>query len=131
MDGMMGQFEIGKWYSSRDIHNEVGGELQTYLPEKDGQIVAGRFGLQMNPNAPGEVFVGNLPRVRDKAVMLSRQATPIPVFIKDKKSDRGFKYVGRYRAVHLLNDDSSIASAERRSDREDLAFVLRLERVGD
>jgi hypothetical protein len=43
--------------------------------------------------------------------MLSNQSTPIPVFIKNRKSDRGFKYVGRCRARELVNNQGSLEAA--------------------
>lgn len=124
-------FEIGRWYSAKDIAAVVGGELQTYLPQREGQIVAGRFNKQMNPEAPERVYPANLPRVLDKAELLVAQGSPVPIFMKDRKSDRGFKYVGRFKGVALRRDQASIEAAQRRSGRGDLAGVLELERVGD
>lgn len=117
-------------HSSRDIHNEVGGELQTYLPEKTGEIVAGRFGMQMNPNAPEEIYVGDLPRVKDKAIMLSKQATPIPVFIKEQEVGQRVQVCGSLESCRVAQRSSVLDGARQRSGRNSLAYVLRLERVG-
>jgi len=124
-------FEVGKWYSAKDIADVVGGELQTYLPQREGRIVAGRFNKQMNPEAPERVYPARLPKVLDKAEILVRQGSPVPIFMKERKSDRGFKYLGRYKARSFSRDQASIDSAQRRSGRDDLAGVLELERVSD
>ena len=47
--------------------------------------------------------------------MLSRQRTTIPVFINERKSDRGFKYVGRQRAQAFRRVAGIIDAAQRRS----------------
>lgn len=124
-------FQIGRTYSARDIADVVGGELQTYLPQREGQIVAGRFNKQMNPEAPDRVYPAKLPKVLEKAELLVQQDSAVPVFMKERKSDKGFKYVGRYRAKALRRDQASIEAAKRRSGRDDLAGVLELERAGD
>lgn len=124
-------FELGKSYSAKDIASVLGGELQTYLPQREGQIVAGRFNKQMNPEAPERVYPAALPRVLEKAELFVQQGSSVPIFMKERRSDRGFKYVGRYRAVELRRDQASIDAAQRRSGRQDLAGVLELERMSD
>ena len=124
-------FEIGKSYSAKDIAAVVGGELQTYLPQREGEIVAGRFNKQMNPEVPERVYPARLPRVVEKAELLVRQGSAIPVFLKERRSDRAFRYVGRYQASAFRRDVASIEFAQRRSGRDDLAGVLELVRVGD
>lgn len=124
-------FIVGQWYTVKDIAAQLGGELQTYLPQRNGQIVAGRFNKQMNPEAPEKVYPENLPKVVEKADLLVQQGSAIPVFVKDRKSDRGFQYVGRYRATRFRRDSSSVQTAEKRSGRTSLAGVLDLERVGN
>ena len=123
--------EIGKFYSAREIADQLGGELQTYLPQREGRIVAGRFNKQMNPEAPDRVYPAKLPKVLEKAELFVQQGSSVPVFMKERKSDKGFQYVGRYRAKALRRDQASIESAQRRSRRDDLAGVLELERAGD
>lgn len=127
----MSVFTVGKQYSVKEIAAVLGGELQTYLPQKSGRIVAGRFNKQMNPEAPEKVYPARAPRVVEKADLLVEQRSPVPVFLKDKKSSSGFRYMGRYRAVEFKRDAQSIGEAQRQSGRSDLAGILELERVGD
>jgi len=76
-------------YTRAQIQTLVGGELQTYLPQRNLRILAGCFSLEMNPNAPREIFAGDRPKVRKKAELLSMQPENVfPVFVKKKDSDR-------------------------------------------
>lgn len=127
------ELTIGEYYTRRDVHNTFGGEIQSYLPQRDKQIVAGCFGQRMNPDAPKDVQVGIKPKVVRKAEMLAEQAEMgLPVFIKDPKRGEGrsiWRYEGRYRFVDLVDDKASISKAAKKSGRnkEDLAYLLRLE----
>jgi hypothetical protein len=116
-------------YTRTDIQAMVGGELQTYLPQKNKVILAGCFTKDaMNPRAPDVVQVGNVPKVVAKAVLLSQQPeTVFPVFVKQCQSDKTYRFCGNYRFSSLSDDPDEIRAAERASGREgELAFVLRL-----
>ena len=127
------EFTIGEYYTRRDIHNAFGGEIQSYLPQRDKQIVAGCFGQRMNPDAPKEVQVGIKPKVVRKAEMLAEQAEmSLPVFIKDPERGESraiWRYEGRYRFVDLVDNKASISKAAKRSERskKDLTYLLHLE----
>jgi len=45
-------FIVGKAYTREDIHDEVGGQVQSSLPTVDGQVVCACLSKNMNPNAP-------------------------------------------------------------------------------
>lgn len=80
----MTKFVTGNEYTLKAIHAIVGGDMMSYLAQREGRIVAGKFKKgDMNPNAPYQVLVGNLPRVRKKAELLAAQRGSIPVFLKE------------------------------------------------
>jgi len=119
-------------YTRTSIQEMVGGELQTYLPQKNKIILAGCFTQDaMNPGAPDVVQVGNLPKVVAKAVLLSQQPeTVFPVFVKQRKSEKTYKFSGYYRFVSLSKNPEEIRAAELASGRADeLAFILRLKQA--
>ena len=58
------KFKKDHEYSFDEIFSALGGEAQSYLPQRDGKIVCGRFTRKMNPEAPHEVLSGDLPKVR-------------------------------------------------------------------
>ena len=101
-----------------------------YLPTSGGRIVAGRFILEMNPDAPGEVLVQDTPPIMKAARLLHESGEVIPVFIKNRKGDSGFRYQGRYRAVALSTDPDELEKRQRLVTRP-LGAYFKLERVGD
>ena len=116
-------------YTRTDIQTMVDGELQTYLPQKNKVILAGCFTKDaMNPKAPDVVQVGNAPKVVAKAVLLSQQPeTVFPVFVKQRQSEKTYKFCGYYRFQSLSDDPDELKDAERASGRKgELAFILRL-----
>ena len=119
-------------YTRTDIQHMVGGEMQTYLPQRDGVILAGCFIIdKMNPSAPAEVQAGNLPRVAAKALLLSQQPnTKFPVFLKQKRSNRDYFFKGYFKFKSISNSHEAIVAAEARSGRHgELSYVIQLQRA--
>jgi predicted DNA-binding transcriptional regulator AlpA len=117
-------FLRGKVYALRQITATLGGETQSYLPQRDGRILCGRFTVEMNNRLPYEVLVGDLPRVRHKAQLLALQAEPIPVFIK-QGPDR-WRFHGPMRCLGFMVERALVRDRELESGRSGLAGVLRL-----
>jgi hypothetical protein len=119
-------FVVGACYSRQDIHNAIGGELVTYLPQHDGRIMAGCFTPKLDPGAPEEVLVGNAPNVIAKAHLLAQQGGTIPVFLKRAKG--AWEYVGRYRVARPPSSDPALLrQKEQQAQRSDLVMILYLE----
>ena len=108
----MSSFTVGQTYKMDEIRAVTGGEIQSYLPQRDGRIVCGRFTLKMNPDAPEEVPVGVKKKVVEKAETLSRQAdSRIPVFTKPDGRGSEWTYRGVYEFKDLIDDADAIARA--------------------
>jgi hypothetical protein len=120
-----------KEYSRTEIKNLVGGELQSYLPQKDGVILAGCFNLEYNPNAPREIQAGKLLKVVKKAKLLSmQQNNAFPVFLKEKKKDKKYHFKGYFRCVGHSTLKAVLEMAEEKSGRHgELSYILYLEKV--
>ena len=119
-------------YTRADIQTMVGGELPTYLPQKNKVILAGCFTIdQMNPDAPTEVQAGNKPKVASKAVLLSQQPDTIfPVFLKQKRSDKHYFFKGNFKFKAISNASSDIKKAEAKSKRHNmLSYVITLQQA--
>jgi hypothetical protein len=119
-------FKPGTEYTLDEIVSSVRGEVQSYLPQFDGVIVCGRFSLDMNPNAPYEVLVGDLPKVVRKAELLVQQGHAIPVFIK--LAPNRWRYHGLMAAAEYVTDRTLVsrrASQAGRTDRVAGVLVLR------
>lgn len=120
-------------YSRAQIQAMIGGELQTYLPQKAKIILAGCFAVEKkNPDAPNEIQAGNLPKVAAKADLLASQpATVFPVFLRKSEVSRDYYFVGNYKCIRQNKSAGVIAKAEARSGRHgELSCVLYLEPVG-
>jgi hypothetical protein len=124
-------FDINKEYTRSEIQKIVGGELQTYLPQKDKRILAGCFNEELNPECPNEVQAGSSPRVKAKAeLLLEQQDNVFPVFTKPTMKSKTYQYKGYYRCVSGTNDRSALALAEEKSSRHgQIPYVLKLQQI--
>ena len=123
-------FTEGATYSLSEIRAQLGGETMSYLPQRGSQIVCGRFDRSMNPQAPREVLVGNLPKVVRKARLLIDQGGSIPVFIKEKADTWSFQ--GLMQAVRFDTSSARIDSATVSAGRKDpIAGILDFVRIGE
>jgi hypothetical protein len=119
-------FKRGAVYSLDDIASVVGGERQSYLPQKKGTIVCGRFTRDMNPEAPYEVVVGDLPRVAAKARLVVEQGGSIPVFVKEAPNE--WRFHGFMAPVRFVTDRRTVEARAKAAGREGpVAGVLVLE----
>lgn len=122
----MKSFIAGYEYSMRDIHEIIGGDTMSYLPQSGGRIVGGRFkkGV-MNPQAPYQIIVGDLPQVRRKAELLASQVGVIPVFLKE--GPNRWRYHGPMQVVSYSTDQVTVRGTPGAQDREEnVAGVLTL-----
>jgi HNH endonuclease len=117
-------FKIGEAYTRKQIHDHLGGSVQSFLPTVDGQVVCACLSKDMNPNAPNVVLVGNKPIVMKSAEQFSRQTTPIPVFIKEESNE--WKYAGDYTVKKITRRDDGIDGYDL-GGRDDIQLVLELE----
>lgn len=124
------KLELGQSYSRKAIHKMVGGQLQHYLPFKDGQVLCGCFNTspKLNPDAPEEVLFGRAPIVEEMAEMVYRQHTPIPIFMF--RGPAQWKYIGDYLCVGLSRDADLLKSKmKKQPQRGNIAGVLYFIRV--
>ncbi len=117
---------MGQRYTREEIHDLLGGGVQGYLPHKNGRVVAGCFGLKMNPEAPNVVLVGSGPQTMRWAKVLCKQEYPIPMFIK--KQTNKWKYVGDYKVEDWTEDPADLAEYGQRAGRTNITRVLFLTR---
>jgi hypothetical protein len=120
-------FTIGQMYTRRDIHVRLGGSVQSYLPHRDGRVVAACLRLDTNPDAPNIVLPGRGEGIEHAADLLVTQRTPVPTFLK--RGSGAWEYVGVFAVERSSNDAGDIAVHARRSRRTDITSVIRLTRV--
>src|SRR4051812_1432251 len=125
-------FTPGESYTRDHIHEMLGGEKVSYLPQKDGRIVCGCFSHESNPEAPYVILVGGDEDgvehpVEKKAKILERQEEPIPVFLKRATNDWLFE--GRFRVRRAIRDRKTLDEKQRKAGRDDVVMALVLESV--
>jgi len=75
-------FSSGREYTREDIHAQLGGSKQSYLPTKNGAVVAACLTHKLNPRAPQVILCGRGARIEPAGQMLAAQSYAIPVFLK-------------------------------------------------
>ena len=123
-------FELDKLYTRDDIHAEVGGSIQSYLPTVESRVVAGCFirSPDTNPDAPEIILPGIGPIVKKTAEQFTLQGNAVPTFIKQKSKQ--WKYVGMYKVERQSFDEKEIkrhaAKANRVNDVSSVLFLKKL-----
>jgi len=123
----MSRFQRDRGYSRAEIHAELGGSVQSYLPTVDGVVVAGCFRKDTNPDAPTVVLPGNGPVIKSSAESFAASRRAVPVFIKQSVGD--WRFVGDYRVSRLSRDRAEIKVHAKRAGRTDVSCVLHLSEV--
>jgi hypothetical protein len=124
-------YDVSKKYTRTEIMGLVGGEIQTYLPQKEGIILAGCFNLELNPDCPIQIQAGNAEKVKKKAELLIGQPdTVFPVFVKETQKDSLYRYIGLFRCISGTSESSILSEAEAKSGRYGkLSYVFNLDPV--
>ena len=108
---------IGHRYTREQIRAESGGgDLQSYLPHKDGNVLCGCFDPIVNARAPYEIDLGVGRDVIRYARRLLEQDSYVPIFLR--RDAFAWEYVGKFRAVHYSIDAPDLYPAKsfRRAD---------------
>ncbi|MCK9589354.1 MAG: HNH endonuclease [Terrimicrobiaceae bacterium] len=114
-------------YSSAEIHSSIGGgNVQSYLPQRDGKILCGKFDRAKNIQAPIEIDVGGKPKVVKGALLLSKAEYSIPVFLK--KGSGVWEFVGDYVCQQYSTAPGDLYP-QNPTRRPDAVGVLYLQRV--
>ena len=90
-------FSIGRDYTRNEIHATVGGSKQSYLPTKNGAVVAACLTQALNPRAPRVILCGRGAIIEPTGELLAQQLDAIPVFLK--RDVNRWEYQGLFKAV--------------------------------
>ena len=119
-------FLMGKDYNRSQIHAELGGNTQSYLPFVGGKVVCACLTTKLNPGAPRIILVGRGRDIERAGQLLSRQAVPIPVFIKQTKNR--WTYRGLWRVRDSSQSPESIEKESSPAQRADVTSVIYMTR---
>ena len=117
-------FTPGKSYTREEIHDKVGGDLESYLPNVGGLVVAACLRLDTNPHAPDVILVGTGPGIEGAADMLIAQQTPVPTFLK--RGPGKWEYCGDYAVERWSTDAAELAAQAARSGRDDITRIIQM-----
>jgi hypothetical protein len=122
-------WQLGRSYTRREIHNAVGGSVQSYLPtNKDAGVVAACLRPDLNPDAPDVVLPGRGAEIERTADWLcDHPQHEVPVFLK--RDTNRWEYVGRYRCAGWSDDTTEIQKRTPGSRSDPVYRVLFLKRV--
>ena len=81
----------------RDIAALLGGNTRAFLPQLEGEIVAGCFDPNMNPRAPAEILVSSKPTSIIAAKRFLEIDRGLPVFLR--RAPSCWEYIAEFRAV--------------------------------
>ncbi|NJM44206.1 MAG: hypothetical protein HC858_09950 [Brachymonas sp.] len=114
-------------YTRQQIHDTVGGDLQSYLPHRDGHVVCGCFDPALNARAPFEIDVGNSPDVIKYAERFVSQTDAVPIFLKRSSSE--WEYVDDFHSVKLERSEEDLYAfkAFRRPDAVAVLYLAEKE----
>jgi hypothetical protein len=119
-------FQLGASYTREQIHAQIGGSLQSYLPHVGGRVVAACLRLDTNPDAPAVILAGMGDGIENAAELLVAQDSPVPTFLK--RDTGNWEYVGDFRVERWSQDAAELAEQARRSGRDDLTRVIHMAR---
>jgi hypothetical protein len=122
-------FQEDKYYSRNDIHAQLGGGLQDYLPHKDGRIVCACLRPDTNPDAPDILLVGSGSAIYRWACVFCNQKIPVPTFVKARPNS--WRYVGVYFAEAWTENRVEIAIHSQRAQRTDIRRIVFLMKFAD
>ena len=122
-------FNVGTEYTRAEIHGQVGGGVQPYLPTKGGKVVAACITKKLNPRAPQVILCGKGARIEPTGAVLAAQRDPVPVFIK--RGVNRWELEGWFLAVASHTSGQRFESLMANSGREssDVSLAVELERV--
>lgn len=120
-------FRLGQSYTRREIHQAVGGSVQSYLPTVDGRVVAACLRRDTNPDAPFTILPGTGPGIEGAAARLVARQAPVPTFLKRGVGD--WEFVGEFAAAHQSFERDEIRQHSERARREDVTSVIHMRRT--
>lgn len=122
-------FNIGSDYTRDEIYAIVGGSKQTYLPTKEGVVVAACLKIDLNPRAPNVVLCGNGKLIARAGDLLANQRTDVPVFLK--RAVNHWEYQGKFTVAssHTTGTEFENLIAGSRRDPSTVSRVILLQPV--
>ncbi len=121
-------FILGRDYTRRQIHEQLGGSVISYLPTSRGAVVCACLKPDLNRKAPEVILVGYGAGIERAGDLLSRQREPVPVFVKRDTNCWTFRGLWKVRDSSQSPDVIEAESGDSR--RGTVSRVVFMEKVG-
>lgn len=125
------QFEINNTYTRKKISDVLGGDMVSYLPNKDNRVTCCclKSNLNISDGSAPIILVGDAPKViRAANILINQNENNIPIFIKE--SPNNHKYIGRFRVKNYTENRAEIIALSNEIGRRDLSVMaIFMERV--
>lgn len=121
-------FELGQNYTRQEIHDQLGGDLQSYLPIANGRAVCACLNRDKNPEAPNVVVVGTGPGIENAGELLAMQVGSIPVFLKQESN--AWTFQGSFEVARSTQDPAELAPYKTANGSE-ITRLIYLKPSGD
>ena len=95
-------FEKNKIYSTKKLKDHFGGNIQSSMPIKNGNVLYCKFDSKIYPEFPDEAWIEVGPLRKKAAEIIIRQKISIPVF--KKKSTNQWEYLGKASITNGTNN---------------------------
>jgi hypothetical protein len=122
-------FAVGNEYTRDQIHAAVGGDKVSYLPTRNGSVLAACLTRRLNPRVPEVILCGRGPRIARSGDILASQVGAIPVFTKN--ATNRWQYHGEYvvASSHVAGADFEKLIANSGRPASDVSRVIVMKRV--
>jgi hypothetical protein len=118
-------FQRNTIYTRREIHDQVGGGLQDYLPHRNGRVVCACLRADLNPAPLQRILVGDGEDIVRWARVFAQQREYVPLFLKENTNQ--WRYMGMYRVRRITEDRAQIVPYSQQAGRDDVTMILWLE----
>lgn len=115
----------GESYSRNEIAAEIGGQLQSFLATRNGEVVGIFANPQLNPDAPNTILCSNKPNTAKYSEWLCNQSTPAHLFLKIRPNE--WRFEGLFSVTRESTDADELEKHRQLAGRSDqLSRVLTL-----
>ena len=112
------------WITTAQLAAKLAGG-DDYIRTKDGVVQGLAIRLDLNPQAPEVIVVGDGPRIRARAQLFMNSGRAVPTYVK--RGTNAWEYLGEYRATAFRKDAQTIRRFSETRVVASVAGILFLE----
>jgi hypothetical protein len=123
-------FEVGHFYTRREIYELLGGDVVSAFAKQKGRVVYCCVSHYTNPDAPEVLLVDKYEPLLASAQQLASQYQAIPVFVRQSRERTAkLAYQGEFVVEEYSEQRDKIRPYAKKAYRADVVAILFLRRV--